>query len=345
MKAVLKRKIWGIVLLVALQLAFGPRAFAQKDTVVMKKGDRMVGQLISLGHDILTLSTPYSTGLPLQWDNVVYLVSENRFKILDKRGNLYVGRVKIDTVNKKNVAIISEKDTIHIARVDIASIDYYANSKLTDRLKMNADFGFTSIKASKSFTLSLSLGAAYQAKRWQLAFDYFSYASVTDTIHNAKGNIGLTVAYVLPANWFLVGKATIFTSTEQNLDHRYNYFLGGGSYFFRNINGYLSFSLGGTYNDELFTGSTQSFKSSEAFGNLHFEYALLKDINVVTDATGFPSLTESGRFRSAVKTDLMINFSTHFRTSLGFMLNTDSKPPVSSSRSDYIINLKLGWKL
>ncbi|WP_428329726.1 DUF481 domain-containing protein [Mucilaginibacter sp.] len=122
-------------------------------------------------------------------------------------------------------------------------------------------------------------------------------------------------------------------------------FLGAGNYFFRQTNGYLSFSLGGTYNDELFSGSTQSFKSGEAFGDLHFEYSLLKDINIVSEVLAFPSLTESGRFRSAVKTDLTVNFSAHFRTGLGFMLNTDSKPPITSSKSDYIINLKLGWKL
>ncbi|WP_428328476.1 hypothetical protein [Mucilaginibacter sp.] len=192
--------------------------------MIMKNGDRMVGRIISLDHDILTLNTPYSNGLPLKWSKIEYLVSDSRFKILDTRGNLYIGEIKMDTTTKKSVTIISEKDTIHISRLEIASINYYANKKLTDRLKMNADFGFTEIKASKAFTLSLSFGAAYEARRWDLSFDYFSYASVTDTIHNSKGSAGLSIIYILPANWFLLGKGTVFTSTEQNLDHRYTYF-------------------------------------------------------------------------------------------------------------------------
>ncbi|MDP9076861.1 MAG: DUF481 domain-containing protein [Bacteroidota bacterium] len=321
-------------------------AFAQKDTVIMKQGDRLAGDITSVLNDVLTLKTDYaSTPLSLKWTSIVYLESNKHFKIIDKNGLLYLAKIGIDYTNKGKVAIITDTTKMYIAVADVDQITNYENLKFADKFKLSVDVGYSRAKNKSSQQISIGLKLAYEAKRWDFGLNYYSYASVVDTAKSSRGNLDLTLKYILPKNWFLIAQAGLYANTEQLLDSRETLNAGIGRFISRNSSQLFFYYIGATKNREKYTGSPDDFHSAETFGTIHYEYSFPKGISTASDLSLYKSLTESGRFRSTFRTDLNLAFSTHFRTGFNLILNTDNKPPVTSNKTDYILNLKFGWML
>jgi Protein of unknown function, DUF481 len=339
-------KLLLLISLSVLSIFWSNLCFAQNDTVVVKQGDRLVGEMQSLDHDILLFKTAYADApVSLKWSEVIFLHSKTKFKLQHNNGSVFVGRIELDTMNKSAfLKIISVDKVIEIKRGEIQTITKF-DKKLSDRLKIDADLGVVTTKANNSDQASLDLAVKYFAQRWEFDFDYAGYASTVDTIHTNRADLALTTKYNFPENWFLIVRLNSFTSTEQQIDYRVNYFAGTGKYILRGNKITLWGYAGGTYNREKFTISSEVFKTAEAFIGVHFEASLLKRLKIVSDFITYPSISDWGRIRLFSQTDIMVNFSTHFRFGLGYVINTDSKPPVYSSKSDYLFNAKLGWSL
>jgi hypothetical protein len=315
---------------------------AQKDTVVVKQGDRLTGEMLSLDNDILLFKTSYSSGgISLKWNDVIFLKAYEKFKLLNNRGRVYVGSLRIDT----SVVMVYAADSIYkVKRADIQEISRF-DKKLSDRLKISADLGVIVTKANNSDQASFDINAKYFAKRWEFDFDYAGYASTVDTIETNRANLGITTKYNFPENWFLILRLNSFKSTEQQVDYRVNYFLGSGKYILRRHEVILWGYAGATYNREKFTIIPRTFKTAEGFVGLHFEVTPFERFSIVSELLAYPSFSDWGRVRVFSKTDAMVSFGPHFRFGLGYILNTDNRPPVNSSKTDYLFNAKLGWSL
>jgi putative salt-induced outer membrane protein YdiY len=185
----------------------------------------------------------------------------------------------------------------------------------------------------------------YEAKKWVFLFDYSTFASIVDTIETSRGNLGLSAGYILPKNWFVNARTNFFSSSEQQLDYRFTNSIGLGKYIFRSTSHELRMLAGGSYNLEKFTISPEEFESAELFGSVHHLYTVIKGLNLLTDLVVSPSLTEDGRVRTYFSTEAKITVIRHFTFGISYTLNYDNRPPVESSRSDYIFNFKFGWSL
>ena len=343
----MKLSIRLLIVVLFTTLAFGNNIYAQKDTIITKQGDILIGSITSVSHGIIYLSTVYSNDpISVKWTGISQIKSQREFKIFDKKGKLLIGSIRIDSTTDDNTWWVISKDTITaIQKKDISQISKYEHDKLRDKLKLNVDIGYIKTKANNSSQLSLGLGLGYEGKRWNLKFDYLSFASQTDTIITGRGNLGLTLTYILPQNWFAIGRSSFFSSTEQQLDSRITHSLGFGKYLIHQNNNQLRIYMGGTFNKEKYSSSLEEFTSAEAFGSIRYEYYPVKGMEFLADFILFPSLTESGRIRSYINTELKFTLIRHFKLGLVYTLNYDNKPPVSSSKSDYILNFKFGWTL
>ena len=320
------------------------QAFAQTDTVVLKQGLKIGGQLISTDEKVVLFKTAFtSEPISIKWSEIAAFKAKNTYRVLSKRGDIAVGTLQMDTLQKQKVKVIST-DTILLDRYNISQISAF-DKRFGHRLKLDIDLGIIRTKANNSNQVSFELALKYPAKRWDFGINYSAFASSADTISNVRASLNLSAKYNMPKGWFGLGQVSSFKSTEQQIDYRVNYLLGLGKYFYRRDKINLSSYFGGTFNREKFTPLPQSFKSAEAFGGLHVEIIPQEKLRIVSEFVTYPSLSEAGRWRTYSKTDVLISLVKHFRFGLGYMLNTDNKPPVSSSRSDYLFNIKLGWSL
>ena len=112
---------------------------------------------------------------------------------------------------------------------------------------------------------------------------------------------------------------------------------------------YLVISGGAAWNYEDYTNpdSTQVNPRNSAEGFLGVEYNIfdIGDLDLKTSVFGYPSFTESGRFRTDFAFDIRYEFAFDLFFGIGFTLNYDSKPASGSDPTDYVLQTTLGWEL
>lgn len=319
-------------------------ASAQNDSIFIKQGEMLVGTIKSLSGTALYFSTPFTNDpISLKWSEITAIKTTKLFKVMDTKGNLAIGRIILDSSNSTQFFIQTADTTLSFNKGDIGLITKYDPKNLKDKLDIHLDIGFVTAKANNARQLSLGTRVGYEAKKWVFLFDYSTFASIVDTIETARGSLGLSAGYILPKNWFINARTNFFSSTEQQLNYRFTNSIGVGKYIYRRATHELRTLAGGSYNQEKFTISPEEFTSAELFGSIHHLYTATKGLNLLTDLVVSPSLTDDGRVRTYFTTEAKVTVVRHFTFSISYTLNYDSKPPVESSKSDYIFNFKLGW--
>lgn len=338
-------RLWFLNLLLALLCLTKPVS-AQTDTIYTRQGDMLVGSIKLLSGTSLFFSTTYTNeAISLKWTEITALKTTKQFKVMDKKGVLYIGRLSMDTAHAEQVLLKTADTTLTIKKNDIGQLSRYDPKNIKDKLTLKFDMGFITAKANNVRQLSFGTKLGYEAKKWQFGFDYFTFGSLVDTIISSRGSLGLGASYVLPKNWFLSGRLHWFSSTEQQLDMRAIQSMGIGKYVIRQNNQELRLFTGGSFNREKFTESEEQFSSAELFLSAHHLFKPVKGFDLLTDFVLSPSLSDEGRIRTYFNTEAKITVIRHFTFGLSYTLNHDSKPPVASSKTDFIFNFKLGWTL
>ena len=68
------------------------------------------------------------------------------------------------------------------------------------------------------------------------------------------------------------------------------------------------------------------------------------DLNLLTKASIYPSLTESGRWRVDFVFDAKYDLPLDFYIKLGINLNYDNQPVEGGSETDYVFQTGFGWE-
>ncbi|HEX7053622.1 MAG TPA: DUF481 domain-containing protein [Burkholderiales bacterium] len=82
------------IFLAALALAAAP-CCAAADTVLLKNGDRLSGEVVDLGNGRLTVRTPYADSIELDWDEVERVEGEVAVADEKEAGTAYSGRAAL----------------------------------------------------------------------------------------------------------------------------------------------------------------------------------------------------------------------------------------------------------
>ena len=89
---------------------------AQKvDTVVIRNGDRIVGEIKSLDRGALTYKTDDVGTLTIKWDKIARIVSPRYFEVEDNLGRRYYGNLQpAREYGRMVVAVTSFVDTLEL---------------------------------------------------------------------------------------------------------------------------------------------------------------------------------------------------------------------------------------
>ena len=125
--------------------------FAQTDTIIVKQGDRLTGELLSVDGNVLLFKTAYSPDAVLvKWRDVAFLKASERFKVLTNQGKVYVGSLLLDTLNHSPILIVIDgNNKINLTISEIQGILRF-DKRLSDRFKIGADLGVIVTKANHS---------------------------------------------------------------------------------------------------------------------------------------------------------------------------------------------------
>ncbi|MGO3181247.1 MAG: DUF481 domain-containing protein [Aequorivita sp.] len=320
--------------------------FAQKDTLVLSNGDKIIGEVKKLERGVLNFSTPYSSGdLKVKWKKVKSVKSVKNFLITGTNGNRY----KIEGLNAstKNDSLVFKDESGFFNTNEIVFIRQLKKDRFVSRLNASLSFGYNFAKASNSSQLTAGATLGYTSDYYSIATRFSAVRSNQDGAEEIQRTSGeLSFNYFLKRDYFLILQSEYLSNSEQKLKLRMTNKLGLGKYFIHNNRMYFGGNIGAAWNNEEYeNGVDENRNSGEAFLALEVSFFDFNAFSLTSGLTAYPSLTEKERLRADFNLDLKYDLPLDLFLKVGLNYNYDSKPAEGTSYDDYIIRTTLGWSL
>jgi len=331
-------------ILLFLMVVFPAVLMGQHDTLWVKNGNVLYGEIKGLSSGVLTMETPYSDDdFTIDYDEVDMLSIERQCIILATAGLRIVGYLKSEKPGQVKITKNGEEPAVYSLKY-ITGIQQIRNNFFS-RFKGNVDLGFNVTKANNQRQLNVGGGLHYKGFKWISDLDISSLVSNRDDVEETqRTNINLGTTRLLSKKWFIRGTGSFLSNTEQNLKGRYSLRVGAGQYLATTSK--LMFAvLGGlNYNDENYQDPTLDKQSTELYLGSSLDMFNYKDFSLKTRVELYPSLSERGRLRVDYTLNAKYDLPYDFYVKAEFQFNYDNQVAEGGTSFDYILNTGFGWK-
>ena len=351
-----------LLMIFALTASFA--SYSQTDSLILKNNDLIIGEIKSMDRGVLTIETDYSdSDFKITWDGIAKIFSKTKYLITLSNGKRYNGTVnsvddktiEIDTYDPENILSLRKRksqitEDIGGGKVQ-APIDQVVYLNALDdgfwsRLSANIDLGWSLTKANNLRQFNVRSGLGYLADRWKANGTFNSLRSNQDEVDPVKRtDADFTFNYFLPKDWFLLYNITFLSNTEQLIKLRTGNKVGIGKYLVHTNRTYFGFQTGFNFNNEIYLDDTPSRKSGEAFIGSELNLYDIGDLSLFSQIVAYPSISDSGRFRTDFRLDVKYEFFSDFYVKLGTTMNYDNRPIEGATSLDYIFQTTVGWSL
>lgn len=331
---------------VTVFLLLGLTVHSQNDTIVLKNGDRLIGEIKAMKQAVLTIETDYSdSDFKVEWGNITQLQSKRHFLVRLKDGTRINSTFEKDPKNPDKIIMTNEDGPFDVVIRDIVYIQALKD-KFFSRFTTSLSLGYNYTKSSNLEQITIRSNIVYNSTYWKFINDFnLVYNSQDDTkdIQNIDGSIA--GSHYLKDNWFAVLQVEFLSNDEQKLELRTTTKPGAGKYFLYTRTMYLASAAGLAWNNEKFSDALNTNRNSlETFFDLELNLFDMGDLSMVTKLTAYPSLTESSRIRSSFDFDIKYDLPLNFFIKGGLSHNFDNKPVEGASSSNYVIQTTFGWE-
>ena len=333
-------------LLIGYCLFLGIVSQAQKDSLVLKNGDVIVGEIKSMDKGVLTIETDYSKNdFTVEWDGIKEIYSKTQFLVTLKNGTRINGTVESAEGGKRIVLTDESGAKTETTLEDMVYLKGL-KSDFWSRVHASIDAGLSFTKANNLKQYNVRSKMGYLADKWQMDLFYDDTRSKQDSVAETKRTEGGVAAkYFLQRDWYLAASLNFLSNTEQALNLRTTGKLGAGKYLMHTNKQYWGLGAGLSFNNESFTNGTASRSSLEAYFGSELNLFDIGDLSLLSNIWAYPSLTENGRWRTDFIFDLKYDLPLDFYIKLGFTLNYDNRPAVKGKETDYVLAFSIGWEL
>ena len=328
--------------LAGLCLVFGAGlAEAQKtDSVWIRNGDRITGEVKSLYRALLKYSTDDLGTIYIEWDKVVRISSRATFEVQLSSGQKYYGTLG----SSRDGSVVLGIDTLPLAQiVTITPI----RGKLISRIDGYLDVGFSYQKANKTVQLTSGARVTYRGPRVETIFDITTFREDReDAEETARLSTSLTERLLLANRWntgFVVGYDR---NEELDLAGRGRIVGFGGRTLSRSNHIDLRASGGLVLTRERYFSSDSTSTGVEGLLGIWFA-AFRYDhpkLDAAVSSQLYPSLTVQGRVRS--QNDLRVSYELvkDFMLTVTVFDSYDSKPQAAGvTKNDFGTTLAISW--
>lgn len=338
-----KIRLLKTVLQLCLALVLCKTTTAQKDSLVLKNGNVIVGELKSLVNGVLTIETNYSENdFNIEWDGIKEVYSRSFFLIILSSGERLNGTFR--SIAATDSVIVNDEIPLTVSINDIVYLKGF-KSKFWSRFNANIDVGFTLQKANNLRQFNISSAVSYLANKWQADASYTDNRSKQDSVtETRRTETNVDIKYFLQRNWFLSSSINFLSNTEQALELRITGKLGAGKYLLHTNKAYWGVGSGLSINNETFTNETAGRNSYEIYAGTELNLFDTKDIDLFTNLYLYRSLTENNRWRSDFKLNLKYDLPLDFYVKPSLNINYDNRPAVKGKETDYVFTFAIGWE-
>ncbi len=338
-------------LLALAMLLVGQLLNAQNDTVYFNGSNIIVGNVKGLNRGVLTIETDYSdSDFKIEWEKVVRFKSSKHYNVA-LENKTFIQNATITTISDSVFSINSESGGTIVKGIEIVNLRTLKED-FWSRLSASIDLGYSLTKANnlQQFNTRSSLG--YKSRNWVLGSNYNQVRSSQNEVEPVERiDASLSANRSFKNSFFAGAQINFLSNTEQLIDLRTTGQLGIGYYLARTNSTYWNVIAGIAFNNETFLESpdpeqvNDDRQSYEGVLSTELNLYDIGDLNILTNTTWYPSLTEAGRNRIDFKFDISYDLPYDFYIKSGITLNYDSKPTSGASRADYVLQTGFGWEL
>lgn len=324
------------------------KASDYKDTVVLNNGDIIQCEIISLKQMVLTVKTDYSdSDFKIEWEGVKSIVSVQYLILFSQREGRYYGKVRtVDRLDSIPTIRIydEERGTTDIGLEDVVYIRRIRN-KFLDRTYAKLGIGYNWTKAQNIQTSNLFGQARYVSSKNLVDLNYNYTKTTQDSVSDVfRTNASISYQRLIRKRFLLLLREDFLQNTEQRLRLRVSSSLGPGVIFMYNHYARGAFATGTSWNSERFYGDEPRNNSLELFGTFDFILYDWHNLDLTMNLTGYPSMTQLGRFRVDNLTSLTYDLPFDFFIGSTLNINYDNQPTEGASEVDFVYTFNFGWE-
>ncbi len=342
------RAAWHTWVLIACALVCAPADAYDRDksdVVVLRNGNYLTGDIISMEYGKLTLKTDQMGTLYIEWPAVRSVTSKFSFAVERIGGTKYYGIITT-SADGANMLVTGDDSVSPIQMADVERISRFSLS-FWNRINGDLAVGFTYTKANDTSVGSINLNTYYRSTAIDGSLSFSSNSTKTSEGTSAyRALLSSAVIFVRQSRnfWGLVG------SLERDQELGINARLVGGAVIGRRLVQRSETELTGVVGivvaQESITSNPEQQTSAE--GVLGLEWRVFKFTDPETALTLgvslYPSITESQRYRSNGHLSLTHKIAGDFTLGLTGYFSSDNRPPdPTAQKSDYGLTFNIGY--
>jgi hypothetical protein len=329
---------WWIVLVLLLS---GRAAGAQKtDSVWIRNGDRITGEVKSLARALLKYSTDDLGTISIEWDKVDRIASNATFEVQLTSGIKHYGPLGLG----RSGTLVLGLDTLLLA--DIVTITPIRNTVLA-RVDGYLDLGFSFQKANKTLQLTTGAKVVYRGPKSETAIELTTFREDReDSPETTRLTADLTQRFLV-ANLWSTGVAIGYERNEElDLAGRLRLGAFGARTLARDHHVEFWAIAGPVVTRERYFSTDSTPVSLEGLVGVvfsAFRYDSPK-LNASMNSQLFPSFTIEGRVRW--ENDLRVSYELvkDFMLTVTLFDSFDNKPQSEGApKNDYGTTLAISW--
>jgi len=328
-----------------LVLSGGSPLAAQKtDTLRLRNGDRIVGEIKGLKRALLRYSTDDLQTVSVEWGAVATLVSRQYLEVELQSGEKYYGQLVTAPAGYLVVATPAQVDTLPLGIV--ASI-VKMSQRFTSRLDGYVDLGLSYQLANHTFQFSFGSEVGYRGPHLAATLTTAYFAQDQDSVtQTSRSSVGLQEQAFLGNRWS-AGLGQVFERNEElDLEGRFKFGAGVGRVLAQTDHVEFMLGAGGVLLRERYTGQGDPSVTVEGqftAGFDAFRYNQPK-LDLSTLLSVYPSLSEWGRVRVDFDTRISYELIKDFYLVVSVFNRYDSRPPSeTAAKSDFGTTLSISW--
>jgi len=320
--------------------------------VYFKNGDKLTGEIRSLGRGRLNLNTDATGTIAIEWDKISGIVSNQHIQLETASGIRYFGSLKTsEGVSKIIIVTDNGPQMLDAERVIVMEP---IEGRGIDALDIDFTVGYNFAKAGGVASTNLAVNMDWRSLIRIESLSFSTTITDSDTLEASKRMIlGLQHTRLFKKRWFSNGNLTFEQNDELGLDFRTSIGFGVGRYLVQSNRMLWSLDAGLQVSreelaapDEDPTASTEETDSLEATFTAKWDWFIFQDpeLDWSTTVQLVPSLTESGRVRGELDTSLQWEIMNDLKWGFSLYGSLDNKPAETGEKTDYGINTTVTYE-
>ncbi len=318
-----------------------------KDTIFFRNGSIIIGEIKMIRLGVVTFDPDDANDITVQLIKLKTISASGViFRVETTADHVYYGRL-ITSLKPGFVTIVQARDTLQ-QEIEKISVLYPFKDAFLERFSGNVGLGYTYTRSSNFGRINFDLSAKYVTRKDEISFGATGIYSMSDTTFTRdQEDVNFKYNYYLGPTWFLTAFISYQRNLELGISRRYQQGAGVGNKFITTQHIYGWLRTGVAINQQQSTDGVKSGTLTELFGQVQFNFFrfTIPKISFDFSQSFFYSLSQKDRIRNSGQTNLSWEVISDFDLNLGFYNNYDSKPPASAASTfDFGIIFGLSYK-